>query len=482
MTIPRSSTESLATTHCPAAARHQELGTPRDRAGMAVGVAVHHLVHAVINRDQGVLADVAIDQCAVGLVSEGRSFDGGPVEYLSTGDVDKARDRALDFLDRDVIPERGDVDWMEGELLVALDWSWKRVDREMCHCGHADHGAAQLVCFDGSCDCMRFDPVAIWQQALDLAVTYQDEIDDEEVMVAEVTDWRGGNCSTDWFRSLQGKGAAVAAVALFPEADIVRRRVISYMRWGGRYEEDLDLRQQEDLDTLEDYRRSIEVASAGAKARQGRTPDELATPGAGCSAGFLGCPWLLKCKPFAVQWNAINCAWGMGGQILGVADWASMYALAVAVQQEAAKRVKVALVDTGSVLTVDGGSLVGWKQKKAQKVTDNAAALLSREWVESVMNLAKGSPQAQLEQARMEALLMNALPKKGGSGIVKKLVKRLKEVIGWEEAAALEALCLEPDDGRMLKTWKADKVPVTAKKEPLTKVDDLMGLLKRSLK
>lgn len=489
MTIPRSSTESLATTHCPAAARHQELGTPRDRAPMAVGVAVHHLVHAAASRNDGVLADVAIDQCAVGLVSDGRSFDGGPAEYLSTGDVDTARDLALGFLDRDVIPERGEVDWMEAELNVAMDRAWERVDRAVCKCGHLEGGhgwpTLKLRVSHGddpgpgrgpcaACDCQAFDPVAIWQQTVDLVVFYQDEIDDEEVSVVHLKDHKGGNCSKAWFTSLQGKGCAVTGVVLRPGVDIVRREVGSYMRWGGTYIEDLDLRQQEDLDTLQDYRRAIEVASAAAKARQGRTPDELASPGAGCSAGFGGCPWLLVCGPFREYWGHVAAAHGIGLEANDPEAWASVYALSKAMHQESGKLLRRALKDTNSVATVDGKSRVGWREKKGQKVTANAAMLLSREWVEAMLKLKEGSPAAQFEQPVIEALLMNALPKKGGSGLVKNLVKRLKDVIGWEAAKELEAQCLEDDPGRMLACWKEERAEPTGEK--------LNELLRGSLK
>ena len=470
MTIPRSSTEELGGRHCPAAPRHQELGTPRDQAGMAVGVAVHHMIHAVASRDDGVTADVAIDACASSLISDGRRFESGPVEYLSSGHVDTARDHTLEFLDRDMIPERDDADWMEAELSVAVDRAWKRVDRDMCRCGHAgDHPAAStagdLSCTAPGCDCGEFRPAAIWQQTVDLAVIYRDEIDDEEVVVVEITDWKGGNCSKAWFTSLQGKGAVGIAPVLCPEVDIIRRRPTSYMPWGGRYEDDLDLRTQEGADMLEDCRRAIEVASAGARARQGRTPDELALPGAGCSAGFGGCPWLLQCSPFTKQWGVVAMAWAgrrenpfspllapVGGD---AQTWASMYALAKAVQQEAASRVKVALVDTDSVATVDGKSVVGWKPKKKQKVAANAAMLLSREWVESILGLEKGSVEAQLQQAQLEAVLMNAFPRAGGSGVVQRIAKRLGEVIGWQAAEVLLGQCLEDDTGRMLATWKA---------------------------
>ena len=466
MTIARSSTCDLESRHCPAAARHQELGTPRDRANMEVGTAVHHLVFAATMRAEGELADGVIDRTAADLIASGRSFDGGPVEHLRMEDVDRARDFALDFLDRDVIPERGDGAWMEAEVLVAFDRHFKRVDRDMCAaCGHTDrhnagagfscsHKIAGARSHDGWCQCLEFIPVAIWQQAIDLAVIYQDEIDEGEVRVVEVTDYKGGNCSNGWFTSLQGKAAAVSAVALCPDADIVRRRVISYMPWVGSYTNDLDLRQQDDVDTLEDYQRAVVVAARGHAGRQGKTPDELAQPGAGCSGGFGGCPFLLVCKPFAIQWNAINHAWGMGGQVLDASAWASMLALAEAVKQEAVKRVKVALKSTDQVITVDGLSVVGWKEFKGTKIAPNAAMLLAEQWVEVMLKLEKGSPEAQLEQGKFEALLMNALPKKGGATLVKGLVKRLKDVIGYEDAAALEALCLEDDPGRQLKVWK----------------------------
>ncbi len=487
MTIARSSNCGLETTHCPAAARHQELGTPRELAPMEVGTAVHHLVFAATMRekafgmapsdDPGVsieTADVVIDRTASDLVANGRSFDGGPVEHLRMEHVDRARDFALDFLDRGVIPERGDVSWLEAEVLVAVDRHFKRVDREMCAtCGHTvphNAGGDSAQCSHNLqgywCPCPDFRPLAIWQQALDLAVIYQDEVDDEEVRVIEVTDYKGGSCSNGWFTSLQGKAAAVSAVALCPDADIVRRRVISYMPWGGSYSNDLDLRQQDDVDTLEDYQRAIVVAARGYAGRQGKTPDELAQPGAGCSGGFGGCPFLLVCRPFALQWNAINHAWGAGGQILDASAWASMYALAHAVKQEAGKRVKASMVDTDQVITLDGHSVVGWKERKMAKVSPNAALLLSEQWTEVVLRLDRGSPAAQLEQGRIEGVLMNAL----SVTAVKGVVTRLKEIIGYEEAAALEALCLEDDSGRQLKV----------RKKPAPVVD-LMEKLKESI-
>lgn len=468
MTIARSSTCDLESRHCPAAARHQDLGTPRDRRDMEVGTAVHHLVFAATMRREGELADDVIDPTASDLVASGRSFDGGPVEHLRMEHVDRARDFALDFLDRGVIPERGDVDWLEAEVLVAVDRHFKRVDRDMCVCGHANlhncGGDAASCChgmkMSDSCLCDEFRPVAIWQQAADLICIYQDEDPDgEEVLVVELTDWKGGNCSEGWFTSVQGKGSAVTGRAVCPKADIVRRRVISYMPWGGKYTNDLDLRQQDDVDTLEDYQRAIEVAARGHAGRQGKTPDELAEPGAGCSGGFEGCPFLLVCKPAGKQWAAVLSAWKQLNVTAPMtprdaAAWASMYALAHAVKQEAGKRVRVSMVDTDQILTVDGLSVVGWKKKKSNKVSPNAAMLLSEQWVEVVLRLDRGSSAAQLEQARLQAFLMNALPKSGGSTIVHNLVKRLKEIIGYEEAAALEALCLEDDSGRQLREWK----------------------------
>ncbi len=483
MTIARSSTCGLETTHCPAAARHQELGTLRDRRDMEIGTAVHHLVFAATVRAEGELADEVIDRTASDLVANGRSFDGGPVEHLRVEHVDRARDFALDFLDRGVIPERGDVSWLEAEVLVAVDRFFKRVDREMCAaCGHANRhncgGDAKSCCHgmttSDACLCNEFRPTAIWQQAADLICIYQDELDEEEVKVVELTDYKGGNCSEGWFSSLQGKGAAITGRAICPDADIVRRRVISYMPWGGKYENDLDVRQQDGVETLEDYQRAIQVAADGHAGRQGKTPNELAQPGAGCSAGFLGCPWLLVCRPFALQWAATERAFGdMAADatdpqsVVEAAAWASMYALAHAVKQEAGKRVRASLVDTNQVLTVDGRSVVGWKQRKAAKVSPNAAMLLAEQWTEVVLRLERGSPAAQLEQPRLEGLLMNAL----SVTAVKGAVKRLKEIIGYEEAAALEALCLEDDSGRQLRVWKkpAAESTVAEMTELLTK-------------
>lgn len=446
VSIARSSTCELEKRHCPAAARHQELGTPVDRADLTVGTVVHHLVHAVVTRPDDVTADVAIDRMAEDLIANGRSFDGGAVEYPTIPATITGRSLALDFLDRDVIPERGDVDWMEAEVLVAIDSSFKRVDRD--------------------------DPLAMWNQAVDLGAIYRDEIDGEEVLVIEMTDWKGGNCSKAWFDSLQGMANAVTAVALCPEANIVRRRVISYMPWGGRYENDRDLRDQDDRDKLQDYRRAVEVAVAGHRRRQGRTPDELAQPGAGCSAGFGGCPWALVCGPLSKQWIAVQDAW----PVTNVADpqaWASMYILAKAVQQEAAKRVKVTLVDTDEVVTADGGSVVGWRQNPKTKITANAPAMLAREWVEQIIGLPGGSPEAQAKAAELEAMLINAMPKSGGSSVVKLIVKRIADVIGWEEAKGLEERCLEDNSGRKLTTWKR-----THEADPDLLTEQLKGSLK----
>ena len=474
MTIARSSTCDLESRHCPAAARHQELGTPRDRANMEVGTAVHHLVFAATMREEGKLADEVIDRTAADLVASGRSFDAGPVEHLRMEHVDRARDLALNFLDRDVIPERGDG-WLQAEVLVAVDRHFKRVEREMCVCGHSEatthavEGFSHQGCVVGGCPCVGFIPVTIWQQAADLICIYQDEIDEEEVTIVELTDHKPV-ADESWFTGLQGKGCAVIGPAVCPDADIVRRRVIGYMPWGGMRTNDLDLRQQEDVDTLEDYRRAIEVAARGHAGRQGKTPDELAQPGAGCSGGFGGCPWLLMCGPFARWWKSVMEVWDTEWTVSDPALWALMYAFAKAVQQEAAKHVKASMVGTDEVVTTDGLSVVGWKEKPGTKIAPNAAMLLAREWAEAVMSLEPGSPAAQLEQGKIEAVLMNALPKKGGATLVKGLVKRLKDVIGYEAAAALEALCLEDDPGRQLKVWK--------KPSPVV---DLMEQLKESI-
>lgn len=459
--IARSSICDMEDRHCAGAAMHAQLGTTRDRKPMDTGTAFHHLIFAVTMREDGQLADEMIDQTAVELVANGRSFDGGPVEHLRLSDVDAARDYALNFLDRDFIPERGGVEWMEAEVLVAFDRFFKRCDRDMCACGHllSAHATREAPC--GACRCAGFRPIAIWQQAIDLACICQDEIDEEEVKVVEVTDYKGGNCSNGWFTSIQGKAAAVSAVALCPDADIVRRRVISYMPWGGNFTNDLDLRQQEDVDTLEDCQRAVAVAAEGHRRRQGKTPDELAQPGAGCSGGFGGCPFLLVCRPFAKAWRATEAAFEVGLVAGDAQFWASQYVIAHAAKQEANRRVKASMVDTGQVITLDGNSVVGWKEKKGTKIAPNAAMLLAEQWVHVMLKLEPGSPAAQLEQSRFEAILMNALPEKGGATLVKNLVKRLKEIIGYEEAAALEALCLVDDPGRQLKVWKrsADSDP-----------------------
>lgn len=475
MTVARSSICDVEPRHCAGAAMHAQLGTSRDIAPMAIGTAAHHLVFAVTMRAEGELADKVIDGTAIDLVANGRSFDGGPVEHLRMTDVDRARDLALNFLDRDVIPERGDG-WMEAEVLVAVDRHFTRVDRDVCECKHfkAVHHSTGECCASvpghEHCACDEFRPVAIWQQAADLICIYQDEIDDEEVTVVEGTDYKPV-ANESWFTGLQGKGYAVTGKAVCPNADIIRRRVIGYMPWGGMRTNDLDLRQQGDADTLEDYQRAIEVAAEGHRRRQGRTPDELAQPGAGCSGGFGGCPFLLVCKPFAEQWDAVMKAGGVGTLLMGDATAAaSVLVLAKAVQQEATKRVKVALESTDEVVTVDGKSVVGWKEFKGTKIAPNAAMLLAEQWVLAMLKLERGSSEAQLEQGRFEAMLLNALPKKGGATLVKGLVKRLKDVIGYEDAAALEALCLEDDPGRQLKAWK--KTPPVA---------DLLDTLKESV-
>ncbi len=435
----RSHIQDTEDRHCSGAAMHAQIGAPRDRAGMSVGTCVHHMNAEVAMREPGQLADEVIEATAVDLVANGRRFEGGPVEYPTITEADAAMQLALGFLDRDEIPGRESVDWMRAELSVGLDRDWKRCDPAACSCA---------------------DPLAIWQGTVDLATIHREDIDDETLTVVTVTDWKGGNISPAWLDSPQGKGAALIALALCPEADIVRTRVVSYFPWGGKHERDLDLRQEDDTMRLEDYRRSILMAARAHRMRQGKTPDELARPGAGCSGGFGGCPWLLQCRPFADQWAAVTAA----GHAIRAADpsmWASLYALSKAVNKEAAKRVKKAIASAPGeqdgegyavVETVDGASVVGYKRWNKSKVTPNAPAILAREYVELVLRLGVGTDEAVVEQARFEGLLRA----KGALGVstTRALIERISDVMEDDEAAALKALCLEDASTRELATWK----------------------------
>ena len=460
ISIARSSIVQLGKTHCPAAARHAELGTPRDAAPMAVGVGVHHCIEAVATRGDDESPQEAIDRATAGLVADGRQFEGGPVEYLRVEDADSARDLTLDFLDRDLIPEG--EEWMRAELSVDLDSHWHVVERGACRCGcdgltHELGGGRcrGIVC--GSpverCPCKRFEPAAIWRQALDMVwLSHEEGEDGETLTVANAMDFKGWNVH-NWETSLQGKGAAVCLVALFPKADIVRRRVASYQPRGRTWSVDLDTRDFEDADTIEEYRQSIAVASAGMRRRQDRTPNELAQPGAGCSAGFAGCPYLAQCQP-ALDLAATSAASWIARPVGGgtVKDAALAWTLAEAIKQESAKAVKAALFGTAGVETPDGVSVVGWKKTGGSEIHPNAASILAREWAETARNLDPGSPEA----IEMSATIDGLLSVKGALGVttVKAIVSRLEDILGEDEAEALLARCLADKPGRKLATWK----------------------------
>ncbi len=456
--IARSSVAEMERRHCPAAARRAELDEYRDRRGMDVGTSGHHLLFAVATREDGVTETQAVEQMAAQL-GAGRRFEGGKPEYPRLGDIDTAMGLVLDKLDSDPIPARDSVDQMWAELKVGLDRDFRKCDLEACRCDKSTAGVHRR-----SGGCQPFRPVAIWTGTVDLAYIAREEIDDEELTVIQIKDWKGGNV-TGWTKTLQAKGAVLIAQALCPEAAIIRVRAESYFPWGGYDEMEIDLRQEDDINRLEDFRRSIEVAVRAHAARQGKHPDELAAPGAGCSAGYNGepCPFIMKCKPFWEDWAKFEAAADALEEKPDAMDatfWASLWTRARAVQALAGGRVKAAIADMpGSkdgdlygCLETAGGSVVGWKKRGGSKVAANAPFHIAEQWVELKQRLEAGSAAAQAAAARLEAVLR--VPKALGVSTVKALIKSFKEIMTLEELAAFEALCLEDAPSRTLGCWK----------------------------
>ena len=411
----RSSLVGLADKHCPAAMVFERLGTPRDRGPMPVGTGVHQILEHVAANPDRPAAEIA-DRVQVELIATGRSFEGGPPEFLSPDQAQVARDLAMLYLDVEEI--EFDAVERHPELSVSVDRDWK-------------------ICKRGSKE-------ERWRQIFDLVLSYTEEDHQGElVRVIHPRDYKGWNGDESWFDTTQGRSAAVLAPELDAQADIIRREVTSY-RTRRSYTDDLDLRFDEDLDKLIDYRRGLELTME-ALDKLPNDPEACASPGAGCLKGETGCPFIGNCGPALRYFAALKPPWQT------LEDTARLWTLAQALGKRAgadlrkllksgAEPIKLSAATAGDHKIPAG--IVGLVPSGGRKVTANAPHWIAREWVEKVVG-EKDLERAQLLGGAIEGLLRAS---KLGVTSAKALIYHIKKTVQLpkEEFEVLRDRCIEP--------------------------------------
>ena len=384
----RSTIAGLDDRHCPGAAVHHHIGTPRDRTVFDTGIVTHALIEAAY-LDQSISPPEAIESAIPAIIGEGVRFEGELRGPYPPEKVFIARDLALRWLDIEPPVERAHV---EGGL--AVDEHWALVEYPVKGSKSKPH----------------------WSGILDLVELYEEMDDDagEIVHVLRMSDWK-----TDWparedrLDSLQFKGNACLTLAKYPKVDILILRVVNLQlpwAWERRY----DLRDFEVQDQVEDWRRQIALTVAGLD-RLGEDPEAVARPGVGCFRGEGGCPYRAHCK-------AADRAYGSEtAEDLAIA-WCSAKALV-----ECTEPLLKATACDAPVPAGDGA--VGFFTKRRRQPSENAWAVLAKAWGEiggdlggllktirpgvlqlerAVRAMRKGRPHLKEEWDRVEDLLIQA--------------------------------------------------------------------------
>lgn len=333
----RSTRLKLLEAHCPRALDFEEAGAPYDREVFQVGIAAHAVIETIgkaMNAGGDVDPAAIADGVVRELVTRGRSFEGIAEPPMPVAAASAGRDVALAYLSTHELSPTAHY-----EHGLAVDADWRPVDYD--------------------------SPRAWYRAAIDTFEVIEDSDDDGyTTTVLVTTDWK-----TAWptdateLDTVQLRGQAAVALAHYPDATVVRRRVVN-LRTGQAYEVDVVL-DDEGHAKVNGWRRDIGHAIAAAETRgaDGKRP---ARAGAGC----LGCPYLIRCEAARLH---------MRGTFLdGTAEQiATRLAVADAVYDEMFAACK-ALAAEGPV-EIAGGH-VGFTAVDGREALPDAGITLAHQW------------------------------------------------------------------------------------------------------
>lgn len=347
-----------AARHCARVLDYSAAEVPYDRAIFAAGIAAHHVLQAVGERQSEDKAQLEPEQRAeIGravierLITTGRKFDGRPEPPLNIDSAWEGYELAIDYLDFYPLPSSGRF---EVGLGVDADWKPTGYDEAWFHC---------------ICD-----------------LVYQTEDFATEAVELVVLDYKSAwPTNGDALNTLQRKAQAVVAAAHYgSEVDQIRLEVVN-LRTQVHYSK---LVSMEDEATLERWRSelaiSIKALGIGPRA---------ASPGAGCE----GCPYLLSCPEAQDYFERSEIIWEHGSND----ERARAFAVAGAMVGRLRAKLKPVTADGPIDL---GDTLVGFEVSRRRKPKPDAGIQLWDKWqsrggqVHGMMNAAVPG-MSQLESA-----------------------------------------------------------------------------------
>lgn len=319
--------------HCAAAALRQLKGEEIDRAPFGAGVAAHAALEAMARDPKHPLK--AARRAAGALMAGERIYKGHREPPYAPDAVMEGLRIATRWLEEVAAP-RG-----RAEVGIAVNSSWEIVDYEASH-----H----------------------YGQILDIVRIFEDEDEDGgDIRVLRVEDyktaWSTGLGEID---SVQMHGAACLGAALAERegCDAVELQLanVRKLRWIPKVPRRLYHRQPVDGDTIRRWREEIDLVVSSLEKIRGSNPDEMASPGGGCS----GCPFRERCGPALASTPT-------GGR--GSADEANSYLSARAFLDTVEAELR-RVADSGAIDLGDWREL-GFHPKERKILRDDAIPLLS---------------------------------------------------------------------------------------------------------
>lgn len=321
--------------HCAAAALHQLNGEEIDRAPFGAGVAAHAALQAMAEDVKFPLR--AARKAAAALMMGERVYKGRKEPpYGPDAVMDGLRVATRWF--EEVATPRGNP-----EVGIAVNADWEIVEYEALH-----H----------------------YGQILDIVRVFEDEDDyGDEIKALRIEDyktaWSTGPGEID---SVQMHGAACLGVALAERegCDAVEIQIahVRKLRWLPKVPRRLYFRQPRDGDTIQRWREEIDLVVSSLEKIRGADPDEMASPGAGCT----GCPFIDRCDPARAT---PHHQWRTSDPKTTAAEYLASSAVLSATETDLRQRAQ-----DGAIPLPDGREL-GFHPKERRVLRDGAIALLS---------------------------------------------------------------------------------------------------------
>lgn len=320
--------------HCAGAALHQLNGEEIDRAPFGAGVAAHAALEAMAREPKHPLKAA---RQAAGALMAGQRLHKGHREPPYDPDAVMGGLRIATRWFEEVAAPRG-----RAEVGIAVNSDWQLTDYEAPH-----H----------------------YGQILDIVRVFDDEGEDgEEVRVLRIEDyktaWSTGPAEID---SVQMHGAACLGAALAERegCDAVELQLanVRKLRWIPKEPRRLYYRQPVDGDTIQRWREEIDLVVDSLEKIRGADPDEMASPGAGCT----DCPFIGRCRPA----QAASPGTGHGNITMVALGYLASRAFLGTIGTELQR-----IADSGAIDLGDGHEL-GFHSKECRALRDDAIPLLS---------------------------------------------------------------------------------------------------------